>query len=370
MNQRILSSLTATLITTVLSTATATYAQQTQTATQGSTVSSPTVQVPGASATSTLTLAQPTAQATEVVKVGEVQSRIAAREEEVIAKIHAHEVAGRQAATLFVRSIPVLTFLGSNSVATNGTKVGESDSLQKTASEDTVPRLGVANATGQISAAPNLSATGDDPVWRATAIAAKLNQLSRDNVNADTIAVQLKPECNCYSIDVNDEELVRINETTILPDTTHNPAEDALQATNRLRRLMGNAPPLREIAGMQPATPLAQVSLGPIRVQVSGIASWYGPGFHGKRSASGERYNQNAMTAAHRSLPFGTHVQVTNLNNGRSVVVRINDRGPYIRGRVIDLSAAAARMLGLIHSGTAPVRIDVFDPSQPAVVEY
>ncbi len=92
---------------------------------------------------------------------------------------------------------------------------------------------------------------------------------------------------------------------------------------------------------------------------MTGMASWYGPGFHGRRSASGERYNQNAMTAAHRSLPFGTMVRVTNIKNGRSVVVRINDRGPFIRGRVIDMSAAAARVLGMVHSGIAPVRIEV-----------
>lgn len=91
----------------------------------------------------------------------------------------------------------------------------------------------------------------------------------------------------------------------------------------------------------------------------SGRASWYGPGFHGKRTANGERFNQNAMTAAHRTLPFGTKVKVTNLHNGRSVVVRINDRGPFSRGRVIDLSKAAASVIGLFQSGTAPVRIQV-----------
>ena len=90
-----------------------------------------------------------------------------------------------------------------------------------------------------------------------------------------------------------------------------------------------------------------------------GKASWYGPGFHGRLTANGERYNQNAMTAAHRNLKFGTKVKVTNLNNGRSVIVRINDRGPFIKGRVIDLSAAAARSLNMIHSGVAPVEVTV-----------
>lgn len=78
-----------------------------------------------------------------------------------------------------------------------------------------------------------------------------------------------------------------------------------------------------------------------------GTGSWYGPGFHGRKTASGERFNQNAHTAAHRRLPFGTRVKVTNLRNHRSTVVRITDRGPYIRGRVIDLSKAAARSIGM-----------------------
>lgn len=87
----------------------------------------------------------------------------------------------------------------------------------------------------------------------------------------------------------------------------------------------------------------------------AGIASWYGPGFHGRRTANGERFNTHALTAAHRSLPFGTQVQVTNNTNGRSVVVRINDRGPYVGGRVIDLSNAAARAIGV--SGLAKVSL-------------
>ncbi len=79
----------------------------------------------------------------------------------------------------------------------------------------------------------------------------------------------------------------------------------------------------------------------------SGAASWYGLGFHGKRTASGETFNTNALTAAHKSLPFGTEVRVTNERTGRSVVVRINDRGPYAHGRVIDLSKGAAEAVGL-----------------------
>lgn len=86
-----------------------------------------------------------------------------------------------------------------------------------------------------------------------------------------------------------------------------------------------------------------------------GLASWYGPGFSGHRTASGERFNTGALTAAHRFLPFGSRVRVTSRRTGRSVVVRINDRGPYVGGRVIDLSPAASRALGM--NGTEPVTL-------------
>ncbi len=89
-----------------------------------------------------------------------------------------------------------------------------------------------------------------------------------------------------------------------------------------------------------------------------GVASWYGPGFQGRKTASGARFNMNALTAAHRSLPFGTRVKVTNVKNGRSVVVTINDRGPFTRGRIIDLSKAAAGRLGILKQGVAKVRVE------------
>jgi rare lipoprotein A len=88
-----------------------------------------------------------------------------------------------------------------------------------------------------------------------------------------------------------------------------------------------------------------------------GGASWYGPGFHGKRAASGEKFNQNAMTAAHKTLPFGTVVKVIDQRTGKSVTVTINDRGPFHRGRIIDLSKAAATKLGFRNAGTTKVCI-------------
>ena len=89
-----------------------------------------------------------------------------------------------------------------------------------------------------------------------------------------------------------------------------------------------------------------------------GVASWYGPGFHGRTTASGERFDQNDLTAAHRKLPLGSEVRVTNLENGRTITVEINDRGPYAKGRVLDLSKAAARKLGMVEDGVAKVRIE------------
>ena len=104
------------------------------------------------------------------------------------------------------------------------------------------------------------------------------------------------------------------------------------------------------------STPKTDTRVIPFEV---GIASWYGPGFHGHQTASGVKYDQNLMTAAHKTLPLGTVVRVTNLSNDKQVEVCINDRGPYVKGRVIDLSAGAARALEMKHQGIARVRVEV-----------
>jgi len=102
----------------------------------------------------------------------------------------------------------------------------------------------------------------------------------------------------------------------------------------------------------------ATVTRGGERTQ-TGLASWYGPGFHGRGTASGEAFDQNALTAAHRTLPFGTIVLVTSQESGRQVLVRINDRGPWTKGRIIDLSKAAAQEIGLTAYGVARVTVEV-----------
>lgn len=97
------------------------------------------------------------------------------------------------------------------------------------------------------------------------------------------------------------------------------------------------------------------------RLSQTGIASWYGPGFHGKATASGDIYDQNDFTAAHQTLPLGTRVMVTNLENGSTTEVLINDRGPFAKGRIIDLSYSAAQMINMVGPGTALVRVDVLE---------
>jgi len=103
-----------------------------------------------------------------------------------------------------------------------------------------------------------------------------------------------------------------------------------------------------------PGSPAAPVR--PVRV---GEASWYGPGFSGRKTASGDVFDEEKFTAAHKTIPLGSRARVTNLANGKSIEVEINDRGPYVHGRIIDLSQAAAHALGIIHRGTAKVRVDV-----------
>jgi len=101
----------------------------------------------------------------------------------------------------------------------------------------------------------------------------------------------------------------------------------------------------------------------------TGIASWYGPGFAGEKTANGERYKPSGLTAAHKTLPFGTCVKVTNLANNESVIVRINDRGPYVRGRLIDLSQGAAKKISMLHHGTTKVKIETIIPSENKIAK-
>ncbi|MGH7817442.1 MAG: septal ring lytic transglycosylase RlpA family protein, partial [Candidatus Binatia bacterium] len=114
-----------------------------------------------------------------------------------------------------------------------------------------------------------------------------------------------------------------------------------------------------------PGSKVPAPSLPESRVSQTGIASWYGPGFHGKATASGAIYNQNELTAAHQTLPLGSKVMVTNLENGSATEVLVNDRGPFAKNRIIDLSYAAAESIDMVGPGTALVRVDVLtSPTQ------
>lgn len=99
----------------------------------------------------------------------------------------------------------------------------------------------------------------------------------------------------------------------------------------------------------------------PPEPEADGVASWYGPKFHGRLTANGETYDMHGLTAAHKTLPFNTKLRVTNLNNGKSVVLRINDRGPFLHNRIIDLSKGAAVAVDMIETGTAPVMLEVLE---------
>lgn len=103
---------------------------------------------------------------------------------------------------------------------------------------------------------------------------------------------------------------------------------------------------------------------------IVGKASWYGHPFHGRTTANGERYNMHLMTAAHKTLPFNAVVKVTNLVNGKTALVRINDRGPYIAGRNIDLSLAAAQVLDMVQYGVAPVKLEVIMPQKSSSKKF
>ncbi|MBD2110693.1 septal ring lytic transglycosylase RlpA family protein [Nodosilinea sp. FACHB-141] len=141
-----------------------------------------------------------------------------------------------------------------------------------------------------------------------------------------------------------------------------NHSQTALQATawvNNLRLAFGGSP-------LEPSqVQMVAHGLGETRKTFNGTASWYGPYFHGRQTATGETFNQNDLTAAHKTLPFGTFLKVRNQLNGKSVVVRINDRGPYIGDRSLDLSYAAARCLGSDHVGLIPYQATILAPGVP-----
>ncbi len=268
--------------------------------------------------------------------------------------IYPHAIDGRQAATLYVKDIPVLTFIGTEVDSLSN----RSDAISLAAASDSETSLQAeATETGNILN----QAQENDPVLRATGLGAQLDQ---ETLNAEDLSVRWHEETDGYIVTLADEDLVALDSRTILADSTEDAAEDALQVTNRLRRLLGEAEPITEIEGLpepEPAPVVAAAPTSAIAYTSVGDASWYGPGFHGRLTASGEVFNQYDITAAHRTLPFGTRVLVTNLYTGSQVTVRINDRGPFAGNRVIDLSQGAADQIGLTSSGVGTVQLDILN---------
>lgn len=139
------------------------------------------------------------------------------------------------------------------------------------------------------------------------------------------------------------------------------PERLAIQWVNDLRTAVAQAP--LSLADAQAKMHRLQAT----GQYIEGLASWYGPYFHGRQTATGERFNQNDFTAAHPSLPFDTYLRVTNLENGKAVIVRVNDRGPYFENRTLDLSREAARCLGSETSGVVTVEAEIMQPEPPAI---
>ncbi|GAB4343424.1 MAG: hypothetical protein Fur0042_06450 [Cyanophyceae cyanobacterium] len=270
-------------------------------------------------------------------------------------ELHAQQSTGN--VILYVRDLPVMTFLGNPATAaSSGGAALASDALKPSA----------AAATAE-------TATGTAALDRATAVAQQIEALYQQGLDASQIGYEWNSEDSRFWVTVEGDRLVAIDGATVLPEQTQNAAEDAWQVTNRLRRLLGGAAPIEPInqpprpqraaIDFNPPSPGVQVDGYRVVSSSMGHASWYGPGFSGRPTASGERFNPNDLTAAHRTLPFGTRVRVTYPRTGRSVVVRINDRGPFIRGRTIDLSAGAARQIGLYSSGVGQVQMEVLAPA-------
>jgi len=304
----------------------------------------------------------PQSDSNEQVKMGEQPATISSQaQNETIAKVHTYVNAGVQTATVYVRNIPVLNFTMPQSSATDGTKLGTQQRLILTQKSKAISGE-TSESTDGASFKTSDVAVSMDPTARASVIAAKINQLHRTGVDAKKISVSWKSDkTEQYTIKADDDEIVVIDSQTFSPDTSKNLERDALQVTNRLRRLLGDASPMSQVEG-KPKNAIVSTTLipsGTVLSSVQGMASWYGPGFDGNYTANGEIFNQEALTAAHPSLPMGTRVRVTNLDTGRVVLVRINDRGPYYGGRILDLSAGAARIIGLTDSGVAPIRLEV-----------
>lgn len=188
-------------------------------------------------------------------------------------------------------------------------------------------------------------------------IAAKLRRLTRSpNWQSTDFQPFIGPS---FAAGRADEEILFVVDPSMLPDGERPSVLVAAEWISNLRVAAGRAP--LELADVQ----MALQGLTETRQQLRGVASWYGPYFHGRQTATGEVFDQHELTAAHPTLPFGTHLKVQNLLNGHTTVVRVNDRGPYIQGRSLDLSYAAAQCLGSEKVGVIPYTATVLRSREP-----
>jgi len=207
------------------------------------------------------------------------------------------------------------------------------------------------------------------PNWQEPIQAVPQEQAVAQNLkNPDTTATE--PVQNLNSTPTSSKENPPTQSSGFNPDFTQKPIETVTETPPREPSSNDGFKP-EFAAATGTAAPVGNTAAAHApHEQMEGYASWYGPGFHGNKTANGEQYNQNQMTAAHRILPMNTWVQVRNLDNDRVVVVRINDRGPYKKNRIIDLTKKAAETLGFKDEGTARVSLKVlqypkdFDPSK------
>ena len=190
-----------------------------------------------------------------------------------------------------------------------------------------------------LSAAPGCGVVADAPHRAISTGPQSPSEIPTDNLSIDS------PQSGTSS----SPEIPSISIIPSSPETAQEPPRAELPVPEPLQELPPEKPSAPESATVE-----------------TGVASWYGAKHHGKRTASGELFDQSKFTAAHPTLPWGSIVKVTNLANGKSVEVRITDRGPYGKGRIIDLSRAAAKVLGMLGTGVAQVKIERLSPLESA----
>lgn len=204
---------------------------------------------------------------------------------------------------------------------------------------------------------------GMTPYGRASRSAERLNRFLA--AGGDPSEIQMNRSEKETAIVVGNEPLIVIDRKTARA-SGQKPRKLGQIWTNYIRRALKTEPYFDPVLAAHMAQrykfPLMETYYMSTGQLLKGEASWYGPGFHGRIAADGSVYNMNELTAAHKTLPFGTVVRVTNHRTGKQVLVRITDRGPYIDGRIIDLSKEAANRLGMLSSGTAPVTVEILAP--------